>query len=60
MNSPTVGPKQLLDLEVKSIIVRGIRGDAKRRKLLHCLKTGFIQGVIFLQETHSTEDIKIQ
>ena len=61
MNTPIIGLKQLLDLEVISLNVRGIRGDAKRRKLFQYLKKQVSsKGIIFLQETHSTKDIESQ
>ena len=61
MNTPTTGLKRLLDLKVISLNVRGICGDAKRRKLFQYLKKQFSsKGIIFLQETHSTKDIESQ
>ena len=51
MNTPTTGLKQLLDLEVISLNVGGIRGDAKRRKLFQYLKKQVSsKGIIFLQD----------
>ena len=61
MNTLTIGLKQLLDLEVISLNVRGIRGDDKRRKLSQYLKKQVSsKGIIFLEETHSTKDKESQ
>ena len=62
MNTPTTGSKKLLDLGVVSLNVRGIRGDAKRRKLFQYLYKNQVssKGIIFLQETHCTKDIESQ
>ena len=60
MNTPTTGSKQLLDLEVISLNVRGIRDDATRRKFFQYLKKQVSsKGIIFLQETHSTKHIEV-
>ena len=60
MNTSTTGSKQLLDLEVISLNIRGTRGNAKRRKLFSILKQASSKGIIFLQENHSTKDIESQ